>query len=336
MGDSNTSNITLTDLPPEILVKIFSYLSSEFHSDGRCESDLCALRGLAEICTVFSNISVQIPVSVKIPIPAESLSWLMTNRVPVHQLNNREITAYVEDHIYGLNLAQLKTCKLVGYDYQSRKCEVTPHYLGVVRYVTGKSRAVLKRLELNVDLIRGARHFRFAEILCSYQRLQSLSVHFSAHIELSQRITNTDEAQHFIDTVLKCLPTLKKFYIFICPPRKLRISSENLLEFGIFKSDSVEIVGLDLPRVKKLHLHESVIDLLRKVLQDREAEGEDLHRNLLSLIYEGCPNLLSFNEIKLSEDLCGPERLGKREWSKSVNSALVKRFKEVLEAELMF
>ena len=41
--------------------------------------------------------------------------------------------------------------KLVGYDYQSRKCEVTQAYLLIVERIRRKARHCFRRLELNVD-----------------------------------------------------------------------------------------------------------------------------------------------------------------------------------------
>ena len=80
------------------------------------------------------------------------------------------------------------------------------------------------RLDLNVDLVRvnrqgGGSCFRFADLITSFRALTHLSLHFSAHIELSQRILNSDDAQNLIDTVVTELPRLRTLNIFICPPR---------------------------------------------------------------------------------------------------------------------
>lgn len=322
----------ITSLPPELLEKIFQLLSS----------DLQCVRNLAEVCTLFQKIACsvrtsqsifdyyltpQVPVRVHIPVPQPDLSWLVKHSVPVRHLSNYEIAAFVGDQILSLNLSLLRVARLVGYDYQSRRCEVTPHYLRLVQTVLLRSRGSLRRLELNVDLSRGRRYFKFAEILTTYRGLRSLSIHFSAHIELNQRILNNDDAQNFIDLVLVNLPSLTTFNIFICPQRRLRVCSAKLRELGVYKSDGVEISGLDLPSLERLSLHESTVDLFRKILQDRETGGETMHRSLLSHIYDGCPNLRLLNNLRLPSNLCPPNRLDKREWTRQLNRALVRQYR---------
>ena len=73
--------------------------------------------------------------------------------------------------------------------------------------------------------------------------------------------------------------------------RKFHLSSETLEELGIFKSDSIEITGFRLPILRKLRIHENTVELFRKILADRQTSGSHAHRNLLSLSYDGCPNL---------------------------------------------
>ena len=75
----------------------------------------------------------QVGVTVNIPLSEEDLCWLRKYQVSVNQLNNSEISAFVGDQILGLNLGNCRGARLVGYDYQSRTCEVTPHYLNIVR-----------------------------------------------------------------------------------------------------------------------------------------------------------------------------------------------------------
>ena len=188
---------------------------------------------------------------------------------------------------------------------------------------------------MNVDLSRGRRFFKFAEIITQFSRLRSLSLHFSAHIELNQRILNSEDAQNFIDIILANLASLKTFNIYICPPRKLRISSNTLQEFGIFKSDSVEITKLNLPNLTRLHIHESTADLFRKIMSDRETGGHNLHRNLLGLIFDGCPRIRVFNQLRIPAELCSgsTSRPDKKEWTRLVNKALVRQYRLVVENE---
>jgi len=184
-----------------------------------------------------------------------------------------------------------------------------------------------------VDLSRGRRFFKFAEIITQFSRLRSLSIHFSAHIELNQRILNSEDAQNFIDIILANLSSLRTFNIYICPPRKLRIFSNTLQEFGVFKSDSVEITKLSLPNLTRLHIHESTADLFRKIMSDRETGGNNLHRNLLGIIHDGCPRIRVFNQLRIPAELCSgsTSRPDKKEWTRLVNKALVRQYRLVVE-----
>lgn len=317
-----TRCLKITDLPPEILERIFTNLSH----------DLRCMRRISLVCTHFSRVSVKVPVVVQIPVSEPELSWLQHNSVPVRYLVNFEIAVYVADQIFRLNLHQTRVAKLVGYDYQSRKCEVTPHYLQIIECLRQRSRLSLRRLALNVDLTKGNRYFKFAEIITSFKNLRSLSLHFSAHIELNQRILKSEDAQNLLNILLANLTSLKTFNIFICPPRKLRLQSESLQELGIYKSDSVEVKCLHLPNLLKLTLHETVADLFRKIMSDRETGGSHLHRDLLNVVYEGCPSLESLNNVKLSPQLGrGTSRPDKEEWTKLVNKCLVGQYRRMMK-----
>lgn len=316
--------VGIMDLPTEILEKIFTCLSY----------DLETIKSISRVNSCFQQIGTKIPVIVQIPLSAAHLTWLKRHNVPVRYLFNCEIAAYVCDQIFSLNLCKTKVAKLVGYDYQSRKCEVTPHYLQIVNFLRRQANKSLRRLELNVDLSRNQRAFTFTGIISQFSGLRSLSIHFSAHIELNERILNSIEAQEFIDVILDNLPSLRVFNIYICPPRRLRISSITLREFGIFKSDSVEITKLDLPNLKKLNIHESTADLFRKIISDRESGGNHLHRNLLALIYDGCPKIRIFNQLRIPAELFQENsRPDKKEWTRLVNKALVKQYRLVVESE---
>jgi len=320
---TDKGEVSITDLPPEILEKIFTCVSS----------DLQCVKNISGVCSTFHQVVCKVPVIVQIPLSESDLLWLRQNHIPVRYLFNCEIAAYVADQIFALNLNHTRVAKLVGYDYQSRKCEVTPHYLQIVDCLRHRAHLSLKRLELNVDLSRGRRFFKFAEIITQFSRLKSLSIHFSAHIELNQRILNSEDAQNFIDIILANLPSLRIFNIYICPPRKLRIASNTLNEFGIFKSDSIEITKLNLPNLTRLHIHESTADLFRKIMSDRETGGQHMHRNLLALIYDGCPKIRVFNQLKIPADISSGSRPDRKEWTRLVNKALVRQYRLALESE---
>ena len=311
----------ITDLPPEVLETILLFLSS----------DIKTLRSLSLVNTQFQTLATKVPVSVSIPLQAEDLRWLKTSQVPVRSLSNCEIAAYVSDQIFSLNLSRLREARLVGSDYQSRRCEVTSHYLRTVDTVCRRARRSLLSLHLNVDLSKGRRSFRFAEILTQLRSLKSLSIHFSAHIELNQRILQSDDTQLMIDVLLSNLPSLRIFNIYICPPRSLRISSRHLQEVGIYKSDAIQITKLELPSLRKLNIQENVVELFRKILADKETAGRNFHENLLSVIYEGCPNIRTINRVILGPELRTFPRPERKVWTKTVNRLLVRRYKLELE-----
>ena len=53
--------------------------------------------------------------------------------------------AYVSDQIVSLNLRGLRVARLVGYDYQSKKCEVTLLYWQILQCVRRRSQPQLNR-----------------------------------------------------------------------------------------------------------------------------------------------------------------------------------------------
>jgi hypothetical protein len=307
----------ITSLPPEILEKIFNQLSS----------DPGSLRCLAGVCAPFRLAALSVAVRVQLPLTEKDLAWLRHHSVPVRHLRNCELAAYVGDQVVGLNLSGLRSARLVGYDYQSRRCEVTPHYLALLLCVSHRAAESLRTLHINVDFSRTRRGFRFAEVVTSLRALRSLSIHFSSHIELNQRILNNNDTQSFIDLLLANLPRLVTFNIYICPARRLRVASRSLRELGVYKSDSVEVVGLDLPNLHRLSLHESTAQLFRRILADREAGGATMHRNLLSLLYDGCPRLRMLNDLRLPMSLRTP-RPARAEWSRGLNKELVRQYRE--------
>jgi hypothetical protein len=57
---------------------------------------------------------------------------------------------------------------------------------------------------------------------------ERLSIHFSAHIELNQRILNSFQAQRLVDVLLAELPRLKQLHIFTFPPVRIQLVSPTL------------------------------------------------------------------------------------------------------------
>ena len=135
----------ISDLPPEVLERILLFLSS----------DIETLRSLSLVNSQFQTLASKVPVSVSIPLQEDDLRWLKTFQVPVRSLSNCEIAAYVSDQIFSLNLCRLKVASLVGSDYQSRRCEVTTHYLKTVETVCRSGELHSKLRSVSPILPRG-------------------------------------------------------------------------------------------------------------------------------------------------------------------------------------
>ena len=129
--------------------------------------------------------------------------------------------------------------------------------------------------------------------------------------------------------MLSILKNLKTFNIYICPQRKLHLKSKSLREVGIFKSDAIEISHLELPSLGKLNIHENTVELFRKIMADRETNGTEMHKNLLSVIYEGCPKISVLNNLKLPPELV-KDRPEQKIWTRKVNKLLIKQYQTML------
>ena len=68
------------------------------------------------------------------------------------------------------------------------------------------------------------------------------------------------------------------------------------------------------------------------ILADKETAGRNFHENLLSVIYEGCPNIRTINRVTLGPELRTFPRPERRVWTKMVNRLLVRRYKLELES----
>jgi len=119
----------LTKLPPEILEKIFIFFSS----------DVTQLKHLYDTCRKFRDIILKVPLRVKIPLSEEQIAWIHRNCFTISSITNKEIAAFINYQITPLNLAKLKVANLVSFDYQSRKCEVTPHYWRLLSHLSRHS-----------------------------------------------------------------------------------------------------------------------------------------------------------------------------------------------------
>ena len=91
MAEDDSSRLSITDIPPEILERIFQFISS----------DVGVLRTVSQVCPLFYRVVLKVPVSVQIPLSEAQLRWLADpgRCIPVRSLANREIAAYVSDQV---------------------------------------------------------------------------------------------------------------------------------------------------------------------------------------------------------------------------------------------
>jgi hypothetical protein len=72
-----------------------------------------------------------------------------------------------------------------------------------------------------------------------------------------------------VDILLAELRRLRLLHIFTFPPVRIRLASPRLEEFGLFTSDLTQIVELDLPALRRLHVQADFKTLvIRDVRED--------------------------------------------------------------------
>ena len=109
----------IQDLPPEIVEKILLLL----------RPDLDRVVGLASVCKVFRVAAFNIPVTLHIPVPDDTLDILSVNAIPVETLVNRAPAMFVGDQIRALNLRRLRSAEIDASDYLTNRGELSPHYV---------------------------------------------------------------------------------------------------------------------------------------------------------------------------------------------------------------
>jgi len=296
----------LEQLPPELLEKIFKAFVA----------DVKQLKHIAQTCSKFHFVVLKIHPVVSIPLEEEQLLWLKSTQCPLYAITNREIAAYVIDQILPLNLGSLKTARLVSFDYQSRRCEVTPHYWQLLLHISRCGYQTLRRLEVNADLAQGFTTFRFAELISSFKHLQKLSIHFSAHIELNQRILHSTDAQKLLNIVLAELVHLRVLNIYTFPPVQIHLHSASLTEFGLFKSELTRIVTLNTPALRKLSVEENFKKLILSNIFERNqyTHNKSVHRNLFSLLHASCPHIELINRRRFPSQWEEGEQVSRSKW----------------------
>lgn len=327
------SNLMITDLPPELLENIFSYLHLNLE---------CLLR-LATVCVKFRQAALNIPIAVHIPLQDKELRLVSSHKIPILTLCNQEPALFVNYQIFRLNLCRLSSAQLVSNDYlpRSNMSELSPHYIEILNHLSSTSHWSLKHLMINADLhtnqdtispLNSNRRVaqgipRCASLLSSFKNLHFLSLHFTPQIELRQRILGTGNMQELVDRLLCDLTQLKTLYIFVCPAQKLSIRSESLEKICIYKSEFVELTRVNCPKLKVLMLHEGLIELFFKAHQDEGGQtgGRKLLCGIFDTLYEGCPKLEFFNTVNLS--LLRQHQLNKKEWTYYALRLCVKQYK---------
>jgi len=181
---------------------------------------------------------------------------------------------------------------------------------------------------LNADLASGIKGFRFADLITSFSSLNKLSIHFSDHIELNQRILHSTDAQKLLDIILVELKHLKVLNIFTFPPVTISVKSESLTELGLFKSDLTQIVRLVTPALRKLNIDEKFRVLLFCNLSSRSyqnAVASSVHKNLFSVVYSGCPQLEFINKHRFPSQWEGGARVSKQQWISLITNKFIVR-----------
>jgi len=126
----------LTDLPPEILETIFSYL----------QLNLQSLLELAMVCRRFRDVVYRVPVPVKIPLQDWPLHVMRHHHIPALSLCNREPSLFVKYQFGQLNLRRLTSAQLVADDYlaKTNRVELSPHYLEILEHLARFSHKTLR------------------------------------------------------------------------------------------------------------------------------------------------------------------------------------------------
>ena len=303
-----SSSLQITDLPPEILEVIFSYL----------QLNLQGLLELAMVCRAFRNVVYRVPIPVKIPVQDKCLEVLRHHQIPALALCNREPSLFVKYQVGQLNLRRLVSAQLVANDYlaKTNKVDLSPHYVEILEHLSRFSHKTLRHLMVNVDLMLmpGSKDkFRCADIITRFKNLTFLALHFTQQIELQQRILGLNSAQGLIQDIVSQLKKLKMLYIFVCPTRNLVIHSESLEKLCIYKSEFVRIEDIRTPKLKSLMFHNGLGEFFRKAREDREMGVKFLNGGLFRLIYNGCPNLDFFNTVYIG--VLRQHDLSQEEWS---------------------
>ncbi len=334
VGEESTTSIL--DLPQEILEAVFTLLSP----------DLDDLVALSSVCRQFRFACAGVPLraALHVPVPDPRLDVLSSRGFPVEVLCCREAAMFVGYQIERLNLSRLRTAELVANDYITGRHELSPHYVRVLDRVSSRAAGSLRHLLANLDMKREGPgglmgDFRCVRLVTSFKNLTFLSVAFTQGIELQQKVTGRDDGQKVLSGIVDGLPKLKSLYIFCCATDRLKLKSESLEKLHIYKSEFAAVRELKAPKLRKFMFHNSLAEYFAKVEANQPGErgGENEGGGgggcgeagaLFSILYEGCPELESFNGVNLG---CLKGRgLGKAEWCYYAVALCFKKYRSQL------
>lgn len=285
----------ILDLPPELLELIL----------GLERPSLSRALSLSSVCRQFRGPALNHPVPLHIPTTDECLQVLSGHRIPIGTLCNHEPAMFVKYQILELNLSRLSSAELLSNDYLTHSCnkhELSPHYLEVLAYVAQQAGSSLRQLLLNLDLVQNPRDgsYRCLDLVSSFTHLTFLSVSFTQHIELQQRVMRRSDGQYVLKKICERLKNLKSLYITSCPTDKLVLRSDSLERLHIYRSEFAAIQELRTPKLRKLMFHESLREFFNKVQGDYNSrKGRSLHKGLFGVLFDGCPNLEAFNMVDI-------------------------------------
>lgn len=277
---------------------------------------------IAIVCSKFRFAALKCPVPIRLPLQDRQLHLVSKYKIPVSSLYNEQPALYVNYQVATLNLSRLNEAQLVANDYlaKSNMTQLSPHYMAILYNISISSPHV-KKLILNVDLSReesNRKLYTCARLIANFKKLTFLSLHFTAQIELQEKIKSSTSSQeniqkNFIQFLVTSLPKLKYLYLHSCPVQGLCISSESIEKLCIYKSEFVHMKYLNTPKLKVLMFHEGMQRFFKKIHETEEAGISSTNQlDIFRVIYNGCPSIENFNNVDLG--VLRPHNLSVHEW----------------------
>ena len=117
-----------------------------------------------------------------------------------------------------------------------------------------------------------------AKWISQFKNLILLSIHFTAQIELQEKIQTSKNSQsniqqNFIQFILNNLLKLRKFYLNSCPVQDLKMESQSLEKFCLYRSEFVSIKTLKTPKLRNQSFTSLNCSDIRMLTQMRRAKN---------------------------------------------------------------